>query len=215
MGQDVDGFCAILRAGGHEVSTSSIPASAPRLADLSNAAQREALRVYRALGGKQPAPQLRPGSWDVLVDGVLVEFDEQLHFNRYRAFTLKSPLYEKLSRVPLEAYRGFCQDYEAICLKHGASQGRWMNPSTEGHFGPSAVRGDLSGNGSSRWKQRALYDFMKDVAPQQLPTARVAIWDRVPGAGELTVEAATNDAPDPDLAPGLWQLLSARIKLPS
>lgn len=191
MGQDVDGFCAILRAGGHEVFTSSIPVSTPRSADLAEPAQAEVLRLYRALGGPQDAPMLRPGPWDIWADGVLIELDEQLHFNRYRAMTLESSAYEQLTLFPLDRYRLFCQEREAVCLKHGASQGRWMNQSTDNHFGPSGPRGDLSAAGSSRWKQRALYDFMKDVGVQAVPMARIAIWDVIPGTSGLTIEAAT------------------------
>lgn len=211
MGQDVDGFCAILRAAGHEVRTSDIPASSPRLSDLEPPAQSEALRLYREFGGSHGAPQLRPGPWDIWVDGVLVELDEQLHFNRYRQLTLASPVYGGLSWFPLDTYRQFCRRHEPVCLKHGASQGRWMNPSTERHFGPSGARGDLSGSGSSRWKQRALYDFMKDVALHPLPMARVAIWDVIPGLDGLTVESAVHGAVGPGLAGGLWELVTRRL----
>jgi hypothetical protein len=212
MGKDVQGLCAILRAGGHHVSTASIPVPPPRLTDLDDPAREETLRLYRAFGGTQREPQLRPGSWDILVDGVLVEIDEQLHFNRDRAVTLASPCYRDLNGFPLERYRRFCVDYEAVCLKHGSAQGRWMNPSTERHFGSSGRRGDLSGAGPSRWKQRALNDFMKDVAMHPVPLARIAIWDVIPGSDGPTVESVVNQTPDPARAPGLWDLVTSRCE---
>ena len=95
MGRDVDGLVALLRLGGHEVRTTGIDHPAPRLEHLPVTARSDVPDTYRALGGLQTAPELRPGSWDLLVDGVLVELDEQLHFNRYRALTLQvMPLIE-------------------------------------------------------------------------------------------------------------------------
>jgi hypothetical protein len=36
---------------------------------------------------------LRLSAWDLEFDGIAVELDEHLHFNRYRGLTLKSPRY--------------------------------------------------------------------------------------------------------------------------
>ena len=48
--------------------------------------------LYRTLGGMNPNPSFRPGSWDLaFADGLVVELDEELHFNRYRAHTLQPP----------------------------------------------------------------------------------------------------------------------------
>lgn len=134
---------------------------------------------------------MKPGAWDVLVDGVLVELDEQLHFNRYRALTLQARSYNGIPHFPAAAYQGLCSTREDVCLKHGRGQGRWINPSTEAHFGPASPRGDLSGNGSRRWKQRAVYDLMKDLTqldPDAAPLARIAIWDLLPSLSDTTVE---------------------------
>lgn len=52
---------------------------------------------------------------------------------------------------------------------------------------------DLTGNGASRWKQRAFYDFVKDLSPLVIGSnvVRVAIWDTVSLAGrQMTVENA-------------------------
>lgn len=213
MGQDVEGFCAILRSAGHAVSTTALPAPPPRLTDLPRAATHQVMDLYRDLGGSGTSPALRPGSWDVSVDGVLVELDEELHFNRYRALTLGSELYERMLRFPAALYQEFCVKREPECLRVGRSKGRWMNASTESHFGPSAVRGDLTGSGSSRWKQRALYDFMKDLTqldPKAPRMARVAIWDSVPGLPGVTVEEAVHQPPDASVAAGLRLLICDR-----
>lgn len=48
-------------------------------------------------------------------------------------------------------------------------------------FGEGGAAGDLLGAGSPRWKQRAFYDFVKDLAPlcANISVARLAIWDLV------------------------------------
>lgn len=45
--------------------------------------------------------------------------------------------------------------------------------------------GDLRGDGAPRWKQRALYDAIKDTAPAtelDVRLARVSVYDHVHGA---------------------------------
>jgi hypothetical protein len=217
MGADSDGLCALLRLGGHSVSITGILQPPPRMSDLADSAQAEVLDLYRRLGGRHETPTLRPGSWDLQVDDILVVLDEQLHFNRYRAVTLQSGVYRSLPSFPLLAYQRFCDTWEGACLKAGSGQGRWMNISTEGHFGPSGPRGDLSGDGSSRWKQRALYDFMKDVTQldQEPPRmARIGIWDELPGLAGVTVENVVHRTPEPRFVNPLRALISARSDRP-
>ncbi|MCU1424233.1 MAG: hypothetical protein JWM51_524 [Microbacteriaceae bacterium] len=60
-----------------------------------------------------------------------------------------------------ESYLLYCAQYERIALDTRSSLGFWTNPGAEAQFGPSAPRRDLSGEGSARWKQRALYDAMR------------------------------------------------------
>jgi hypothetical protein len=48
-------------------------------------------------------------------------------------------------------------------------------------FGPPDTPGALDGTGSPRWRQRALYDGMKDVVALQSSTlrlCRLSVWDR-------------------------------------
>jgi hypothetical protein len=213
MGKDVEGFCAILRAAGHTVLTKGITTPRPRVDDLSDGAAAEVAGLYHELGGRKELSSLTPGPWDILVDGVLVELDEQLHFNRYRALTLGGSSYNGISRFPLAAYRIFCATREDVCLKHGKGQGRWINSSTEAHFGPAGPRGDLSGNGSPRWKQRALYDLIKDLTQfnrDAAPLARIAIWDSLPGVPSTTVEDVVHNPSAEGSVDGLRMLISER-----
>jgi hypothetical protein len=94
-------------------------------------------------------------------DKVVVELDEQRHFNRYRSLTLESSIYSHLPQFPLQLYKDLCVKHEEQCLKAGGFGGNWSNPSCEKDFGKASEPKKLSGNGSPRWKQRAFYDFLK------------------------------------------------------
>jgi len=135
--------------------------------------------VYQKLGGILPSIPLNLSHWDTEFDGIAVELDEELHFNRYRTDTLKSAIYQRLPpRFPLDAYRRYCSEHEDSCLRrsHG---GYWTSPSCEEQFGPASPLRDLNGNGSPRWKQRAFYDFVKDLSRLLIgvKVVRVAVWD--------------------------------------
>jgi hypothetical protein len=141
--------------------------------------------MYVALGGLNALPRIRPGAWDLSLEGFVVELDEERHFNRYRALTLGSDLYGEL-KLPLADYRNFCQEREGNCLRAAGWAGNWTNPSAEREFGAAGPERALEGAGSPRWKQRAFYDFVKDLAPLcvNLPVARLSIWELFDVAGE-------------------------------
>lgn len=141
----------------------------------------EVRRVYQALGGIQDLLPLNLGTWDLQLKSAVVELDEERHFNQYRLLTLLSPLYSLLPDFALEEYRQYCRDYEGKCLA-AASYGRyWSSEGSVKQFGKSSAPGNLEGLGSPRWKQRAFYDFVKDLSPLLigLRVVRVPIWDRV------------------------------------
>ena len=119
----------------------------------------EALRVYHELGGVQEGlPRFPALAWDMNMGGVAVELDEAQHFNRYRALTLESRVYEVVQGVPVTLCRHWCREREEEAVaRQKQGPGFWSNASTERQFGISGRRGDLSGAGSSRYKQRAFY----------------------------------------------------------
>lgn len=170
-----------LTATGLEPLPKDAAPSRPSLADLPAGTAAEALDLYRALGGTQDAPSFRPGGWDLSFRGpLLVELDEELHFNRYRVATLAASWEAAL---PWTAdYRRHCAEREDECLEAGDWGKRWTNDSTARMFsgGPP---GDLNGDGAPRWKQRALYDSLKDTLPVigGARLARVATHDSVFG----------------------------------
>jgi hypothetical protein len=122
--------------------------------------------------------------------GVAVGCDLKVDWRRpdlgfARAITLGSPLYSTLPEFPLDAYRCYCADFESKCLGAGSYGGKWSNVSCERQFGSAGAFKDLEGNGAPRWKQRAFYDFVKDLSPLliNVKVVRVAIWDRIADGG--------------------------------
>lgn len=156
----------------------------PQLADLSDPLADELPGLYRRLGGAQEAPTLRPGAWDLTFGGSLVvELDEELHFNRYRALTLSASW---AADLPWTAeYRAYCEQQEGDCPSAGTWGKRWTNPFCDRVSARAAGPvGELDGEGAPRWRQRALYDAMKDAAPSidlGVCMARVSVHDTLDG----------------------------------
>lgn len=141
----------------------------------------EVERTYRKLGGVLPKPPLRFGPWDIVLKDFIAELDEEQHFNRYRALTLESFVYHEFRGFDLIEYTRYCSKYELGCLKKSTWGKYWTSPSSEYQFGPPGPRGDLSGNGSPRWKQRAFYDYLRDVYAMisGIPIIRISVYDKV------------------------------------
>ncbi|MBE0637038.1 MAG: hypothetical protein IH598_00790 [Bacteroidales bacterium] len=141
----------------------------------------ELMRVYRSLGGILSEIPFRFGGWDIVTPHFVIELDEEQHFNRYRKQTLDSAIYKDLKMFNVASYRIFCDKFENICLKKAARGGYWANSSTEGQFGTAGPNGELTGKGSPRWKQRAFYDFCRDIygMATQIPVYRLSIYDEV------------------------------------
>lgn len=186
-GARASALALLLERIGRSVTPSRPPS--PRITDLSPEHADGVVALFEGLGGhKGSIDRLRPGGWDLaLADGVIVELDEELHFNRYRQLTLQSAWAQALPWTT--AYRELCASHEAQCLRAAQWGKRWTNPSCEVLFGAPAPAGDLDGaGGAPRWKQRALYDAMKDAfaAGSSIQLARLSVHDVV---GDLSLEA--------------------------
>jgi hypothetical protein len=159
------------------------PRRAPRIADLHPSIAEDLFDLYRTLGGRLDRPVLRPGAWDLSMDGVLIELDEELHFNRYRETTLQRPWAAGLPWT--WPYLDMCRAREVECRRAGRWGRRWTNESSVRMFGDGARPGDLSSDaGAPRWKQRALYDAVKDAIAAQdenMRVARLSVYDEVSG----------------------------------
>jgi len=170
---------------------------APRLDSMPPEAAERVLDLYRALGGSaEEFVVFRPGVWDiVLADGLIVELDEEQHFNRYRHATLEPAWSDALPWA--SDYRRYSGEHEASALKKARRGGYWASRSTERMFGPADAPGVFGDSGSPRWKQRALYDAMRDAlaASGEVRLARVAVWDAV---GDTTLARVLDGRVDVD-----------------
>jgi hypothetical protein len=168
----------------------------PRLDTMPAVAAERSHDVYRQLGGAHSSPRLAPGGWDLAFDdGSVLELDEELHFNRYRLLTLQSNWADALPWK--RDYVRFSSEREPDCLRAGKWGKRWSNPSAERMFAPAGTPGDFEGGGAPRWKQRALYDAMKDsvAASDDVRLIRVSVHDDVAGVvlGEALERKASID----------------------
>ena len=194
------------------IATARSGPPAPRLNALAPGTAADVLDLYRTLGGTQNEPALRPGSWDLAcADGLVIELDEELHFNRYRAVTLGAPW---AAATPWTAeYLELCREEESACLAAATWGKRWTNPSCERLFGPGDPPGNLGQGGAPRWKQRALYDAMKDAAAadsSDIRLARLATHDDLDG---VTLGAVLEGRAEPNLD-ALEQLVVRRTTGP-
>lgn len=155
------------------------------------------LELFRALGGvDSPLVALRPGAWDIVLDdGLIVELDEEQHFNRYRAATLEPGWAQDLPWAG--DYLRYSIEREGECLRKARYGGYWSSASTERMFGVADPPGTFEPHGAPRWKQRALYDGMRDAlaAYGAIRLARLAVWDVQGGA---TLARVLDGRADPD-----------------
>ena len=186
MGARQDSLIRLFQEGGYTCRLKVMPRITRQ--DIALAGMLEDTdSVYRALGGRLPHFPLRVGSWDVMVNGIPVELDEERHFNRYRAITLASRLYETIAGLDAGLYMRLCREKEPDCLRAAGWRGNWTNPSCEKQFGPGDPERVLGKNGAPRWKQRAFYDFLKDATclnPSQ-PVVRFSIWEQLDVGGQV------------------------------
>jgi hypothetical protein len=141
----------------------------------------EVKRTYQRLGGILEQPPFSFGKWDICLNGFIVELDEEQHFNRYRTITLDSYIYHMEKGFDIFDYGKYCKDYEADCLKKSSWGKYWTSPSTEKQFGSPGNNGNIEGNGSPRWRQRAFYDYLRDVFAilYRVPLIRISIYDNI------------------------------------
>jgi hypothetical protein len=139
--------------------------------------------LYGIFKGQLATPPTRFGAWDISTSGFILELDEERHFNRYRQTSLHSPFYRDNKYFSISDYKRYCEKEENTCLRAASWGKNWKNSSTEKQFCKSDLEGQLSTNGSSRWKQRAFYDFLKDISSKliHIPILRISIYDTYNG----------------------------------
>ncbi|MCR2824433.1 DUF7255 family protein [Microbacterium sp. zg.Y909] len=143
------------------------------------------MAAYKHIGGVLDMPTLRPRGWDIpTTNGLIVELDEEQHFNRYRAATLNMGWAADLPWR--NDYLAHCSEFERVALKSHSGGGFWTTDGAVAQFGPADPTRTLEQAGSPRWKQRAVYDAMRDAAAAagSVTLARLSVHDRV-GAARL------------------------------
>ncbi len=198
--------------------TSSIrPGRLSRADLLGSGIADEVYTVYRNLGGILDEPPVNPRStWDMELDGYIIELDEQLHFNRYRKISLQSSLYANLKSFPMREFDEFCELHETDCYQAGKYGRKWTTGGSEKQFGLSPQQGQLIGLGPARWRQRAYYDFLKDVCYLINGTrvARLSIWDSVHcSSNSLTVKQLLSGN-ESTFSDALWKIIQTRTPPP-
>jgi len=187
MGELAEAFRAALLKADYDVLPMAVCNRKPLATtkDLPEPARAEIVDLHRALGGVAGYLDFASGKWDfATADGLFIEFDEQLHFNRYRGTTDRLTWSRGIPWAT--AYGQYCATHDDQCLKAGSYGGKWTSPSTEKMFGKADPPGVLGKNGSPRWKQRALYDAVKDacaVHRRGISLARVSLHDEIGGLG--------------------------------
>ena len=139
--------------------------------------------VYSKLGGIMDSYPTSFRGFDICCKDFIVELDEEQHFNRYRLATLDSSIYTGFRGFNINSYKKFCVNFESECLSKADNRKYWSSDSTTSQFGDSSSPGILTESGSSRWKQRAFYDYLRDVGSVMgaYKLVRISIWDKVGG----------------------------------
>lgn len=150
-------------------------------AGLGESGQQVFAQLFRDLGGVgESNGDFTAGDWDFADDGgMFLEFDEDAHFHRYRGQTLQLPWSVHLPWT--DDYRRYCLDFESKARVFGGS---WTGDAAERQFGPASARRDFTGHGGPRWKQRALYDAVRDAVAlntEGIGLIRVSVYDEIDG----------------------------------
>lgn len=122
------------------------------------------VEVYKELGGIHAEPPLQIMPYDIQLESGIIMIEEDTFYNRYRAITLRSSLYDHLSNINVETHKRYCRQYESECLKSASNIKQWSNSESEKYFGQSQDIGDLSSPGPSLWKMKAFQNFVTDVS---------------------------------------------------
>lgn len=162
------------------------------------------LEVYKTLGGILNEYPVNFGSFDIVLDQCLIELDEENHFNRYRKLTLHSPIYTDYKYFPVFSFISFCDAYEYKVRDYGQF---WTSSGSVKQFGQSSAPGDFSEYGSSRWKQRAFYDYLKDIycLLQEKPVYRFSIYETI---GNVSLNKLLNTRIENE---NIYQFINERI----
>lgn len=158
-----------------------VKSSLPLYEDFYNSSyHEELLQFYKDLGGVLPHIPfgIKSNHIDFYINGNILELDEENHFTSYRTISLELPIYSTSNILNKDNYTYFCKQYEGKARNYGKF---CTTVSCEKMFGKPSLNGDLSGNCSPRWKQRAFYDTLKDhfSLVSDIKVKRISIYDLI------------------------------------
>ncbi len=148
----------------------------------------EVEEVFESLGGRE---MTIPSNmhYHLQYKELLIQLDDELHFNRYRKTTLESKVYHDHLGFKVLDYKTNCRINEKDCIKAGLAPGFWTNIESEYIFGKSEEPGDLSAerNGGSGWKLRAWRDYLQDISGYILgfKVLRISVYDKIMLKGQI------------------------------
>lgn len=160
------------------------PPSVPSTESLARAGlDQELWSAYRRLGGDRSVLPPGPRGWDAAdaATGILVELDEEPHFNRERATTLSLPAYEHLPRFPMERYIGYCVATRPTRSTAPASADRRGRPRrrSDGSGPRTGLVSSVTLPRHAGGCERSTTTCRDLAASLGLWVARIAIWDAV------------------------------------
>ena len=144
--------------------------------------------VYKNLGGTGNCQEIGFSLPEgIETEKVRLSLDGSLHFNRYRAITLQSPVYEVHGASWRDSFRRNCRSQERECLKDGVREGIWTSREAELHFGRASESGDFSGAGAAGWRLNVFREFLADVYLFNQPSQhkRISLYERLMIQGKL------------------------------
>ncbi len=147
----------------------------------------DVFEVYEELGGCSENWDISPRKFDIELPGYGILLDLALDYNRYRAITLRSSLYQDYDFFKVPNHIRYCRQFEKECLKAGSNARTWHNKVSKTEFGDSEPPGDLGSLGSSGWKYRAFQNYLADFSPLlfDYKIVRISLYDPLMIKGQL------------------------------
>jgi len=116
------------------------------------------------LGATGPYPLFEKVPVDFKFGRILILWDEEENFNRYRGITLRSPMYAEFHYIFFEGYKRLCRTYEKEAIKAGSTKRIWEGPPLATRlFGAPSDPGDFHGVGATGWKLNAYNHMQVDL----------------------------------------------------
>ncbi len=143
---------------------------------------------YLDLGGTGDFPLLNKIKLDFKIDNLVIKYDDESNFNRYRLTTFRSDIYDQFEFDFIQSYRRLCRTYERDCLKVAMNKRSWYGPPiAKTCFGEGNEPGDFYGDGAPGWKLHAFNALQLDLQTRLhgLKLVRISPYETLMIGGKL------------------------------